>query len=85
MVRSPDAAAQFAKQFAEALGAGERDGAAALMSARPAELMAALDRVIHGAVGDMPGAFPAGPAYGTEFLPEDPMVAMREGGPTRCR
>lgn len=63
MVRSPDAAASFAKQFAEELGAGNRDGAT-LMTAKPAELMAALDRVIHGAVVDMPGAFPAGPASG---------------------
>ncbi|MHA7664011.1 carboxylesterase/lipase family protein [Mycolicibacterium sp. HS_4_1] len=79
MVRSPGAAARFAEHFAEQLGAGKRDSAAALMSAKPAELLAALDRVIHGAVTDLPGAFPAGPACGTEFLPEDPMIAMREG------
>jgi para-nitrobenzyl esterase len=77
MVRSSEVAAQFAEQFAAQLGAAKRDGAAAVMAARPAELLAALDQVIHGAAVDMPGAFPAGPACGTEFLPEDPVIAMQ--------
>jgi para-nitrobenzyl esterase len=79
MVRPPEAAAEFAEQFARQLGADRNDGAAAVMAAKPAELMSALDRVIRGAVDDLPGAFPAGPTSGTEFLPEDPVVAMRNG------
>ena len=28
---------------------------------------------------DMPGAFPAGPSYGSDYLPTDPVEAMRDG------
>jgi para-nitrobenzyl esterase len=79
MVRSPDAAAKFAEHFAGLLGATRQDGAAALMAAKPAELVDALDTLIARGMKDMPGAFPAGPAYGTDYLPEDPVQAMRSG------
>jgi len=79
MVRSPDAAATFAEHFAGLLGAGKRDGAAALMSAKPARLVDALDELVGRGMTDMPGAFPAGSCYGTEFLPEDPVQAMSDG------
>ena len=79
MVRSPEAAAAFAEHYAGLLGATRRDGAAALMSARPERLVAALDELIARGMVDMPGAFPAGPAFGTDYLPEDPVVAMRDG------
>jgi para-nitrobenzyl esterase len=79
MVRSPEAAEMFAEHFAGLLGASRRDGAAALMAAKPGRLVDALDELIARGMTDMPGAFPAGPAYGTEFLPEDPVEAMRAG------
>lgn len=79
LVRSPDIAAELATQFVELLGARPADGAAALMSARPAELVTALDRLIARSGRDLPGAFPAGPAFGSEFLPSDPVEAMRDG------
>jgi para-nitrobenzyl esterase len=79
MVRSPEAAATFAEHFAGLLGASKDDGAAALMSERPATLNRALAALIARGMDDLPGAFPAGPAYGTEFLPADPVTAMREG------
>ena len=83
MVRSPEAAETFAEHFARLLGAGRRDGAAALMSAKPERLVGALDELIARGMTDMPGAFPAGPAYGTEYLPEDPVEAMRSGSAHR--
>ena len=49
------------------------------MAAKPAQLMAALDHLIARSGDDLPGAFPAGPACGTEYLPEDPVIAMGEG------
>jgi para-nitrobenzyl esterase len=79
MVRSAQAAATFATHFAGLLGAHKEDGAAALMAARPADLVKGLNRLIGHGMTDMPGAFPAGPAYGTEYLPLDPVEAMREG------
>jgi len=79
MVRTAEAAPVFAEQFAGLLGASASDGAAAVMSARPAELVTALDKLIARGGRDMPGAFPAGPTSGTELLPEDPLHAMRTG------
>ena len=83
MVRTPDAAAAFAEQFAGLLGADPGDGAAAAMAARPAELVTALDKLIARGGRDMPGAFPAGPTCGTELLPQDPVQAMASGAAHR--
>jgi para-nitrobenzyl esterase len=79
MVRSPETAEQFAAQFADLLGAGEGEGGAALMSAGPADLGRALKKLMLRGMKDMPGAFPVGPAFGTDYLPLDPVEAMREG------
>lgn len=79
MVRNPDIATKLAEQFAAILGAAPEHGAAAAMAAKPAQLTAALDQLIGRSGDELPGAFPAGPACGTEFLPEDPVVAMRAG------
>ncbi|MGU3499270.1 carboxylesterase/lipase family protein [Mycobacterium sp. C31M] len=79
MVRTPEAAAVFAEQFAGLLGASAGEGAAAVMAARPAELVTALDKLIARGGRDMPGAFPAGPTCGTELLPQDPVAAMISG------
>ena len=79
MVRSVEAAEKFAVHFAGLLGARGKGAAAALMSARPADLVDALDNLIAHGMKDMPGAFAAGPAFGGEYLPLDPVEAMREG------
>lgn len=79
MVRAPEIATRYAEQFAGLLGASPAEGAAALMSAGTSTLLEAFNELIARASADILGAFPAGPAYGTEFLPEDPVVAMREG------
>lgn len=78
MVRSADVAAEFARRFADLLGAG-RDPAAALMAASPADLVRALDELISRGMTDMPGAFAVGPSYGDDCLPRHPVEAMRDG------
>ncbi len=79
MVRSAEAAEKFAGHFAGLLGASAKDGAAALMAARPVDLINAMGTLIARGMRDMPGAFPVGPAFGTDFLPRDPVAAMQEG------
>lgn len=79
MVRSQDAARTFAEHFVELLGATPADGAAAVRAAKPADLVATLDKLIERGMDDMPGAFPVGPAFGDDVLPEDPVVAMHAG------
>ena len=49
------------------------------MAARPAELVNAFDQLIVRGQRDMLGAFAAGPTHGTDYLPLDPVDAMRRG------
>ena len=79
MVRAPEVAADYAEKFAGQLGASKQDGAAAVMAASPAELVKAFGRLVVQGQREMLGAFAAGPTRGTEYLPLDPVEAMREG------
>jgi para-nitrobenzyl esterase len=79
MVRSPEIAADYATKFAEQLGARKEDGANAVMAARPADLVNAFDRLVRQGQREMLGAFAAGPTRNTEYLPLDPVEAMRDG------
>lgn len=79
LVRSADVAAQFARRFVDLLGAPGSDGAAALMAARPADLVRVLDELIDRGLTETPGAFAVGPSYGDEVLPRNPVDAMRAG------
>jgi para-nitrobenzyl esterase len=74
----PEVAAAFADDLADVLGVTPQDAAAAVMAARPAELVDALDKVMRG-IKEMRGAFVVGPTFGTEYLPQDPVAAMRDG------
>jgi para-nitrobenzyl esterase len=79
MTRSSAVAAEFAARFATLLGARKQDATHALMKASPAELVAAQNRLIDDGVRDMLGAFPIGPVFGDDYLPLDPVEAMRQG------
>ncbi|OBF34869.1 carboxylesterase [Mycobacterium sp. ACS1612] len=83
MVRSPEIATEYAAKFAALLGAGSGDGAQAVMAARPAELVTAFDRLVRQGQREMLGAFAAGPTRNTEYLPLDPVEAMRVGAAHR--
>lgn len=79
MVRSAESAAVFARKFAEILGARKSDGAHAVRQARPAQLGAALLHLVEHGLDDMAGSFPVGPSYGDDYLPVEPVEAMRTG------
>ncbi|CAN5574513.1 carboxylesterase/lipase family protein [soil metagenome] len=79
MVRSAEIAEQFAHRFAGLLDAGPQEGAGAVMAASPRRLVDALDELISHGNQDMLGAFPAGPSYGDDYLPQDPVDAMARG------
>ncbi len=83
MISSADVAQDYAVRFVRQLGASESDGARALLAARPAELVDALDRLVIEGQRNMLGAFAIGPTFGTEYLPEDPVAAMRSGSAHR--
>jgi para-nitrobenzyl esterase len=79
MAGPPDVAAAFADDFVGVLGAEPGDAAAAVMAARPRELVDALDKVMSRGMTEMRGAFVVGPTFDTEYLPDDPVRAMRDG------
>ncbi|WP_205876678.1 carboxylesterase/lipase family protein [Mycobacterium camsae] len=78
MARSQDAATELATQFAKLLGAGPQDAGDLLMRASPSELIGAQDALIAQCVREKRG-FPLGPTYGDDYLPLDPIAAMRRG------
>jgi para-nitrobenzyl esterase len=79
MSGSPQVAAAFANDLARVLGVAQQDAAAAVMAARPAELVDALEKVMRRGMKEMRGAFVVGPTFDTEYLPHDPLQAMRDG------
>lgn len=79
MISNADIAEDYAARFARQLGADRAGAGRALLAARPAELVNALDRLVVEGQRDMLGAFAIGPTFGTEYLPEDPVEAMRDG------
>src|ERR1700753_3988876 len=79
MTRSSEVAAEFAARFASILGVREPDAGDAVLKLSPAELGAAQNRLIDDGVRDMLGAFPIGPVFGDDYLPLDPVEAMRQG------
>lgn len=79
MVRSAESAAAFAARFADTLGAPKGNGAHVVRQAKPRELGAALLHLVEHGLDDMAGSFPVGPSYGDDFLPVEPVEAMRTG------
>ena len=79
LVRSKEIAAEFAKRFADLLGARTQDAANTLLQATPAQLVKAQHRLIDEGLQSRLGAFPIGPVIGDDCLPADPVEAMRCG------
>ncbi len=80
MVRSPETSARYAAQFCSLLGVDVRDGAAAVKRAEPAQLMAALNRLISQTMRDRPGdPAPIGATIDEDYLPRHPFEAMACG------
>ncbi|BBY26307.1 carboxylesterase/lipase family protein [Mycolicibacterium sediminis] len=77
--RSKELAAEFAVKFASILGAEDREPARRLLAARPAQLVNAFDRLLTTSASDLAGGYPVGCTFGTDYLPLDPIQAMREG------
>jgi len=79
LVRSKEIAAEFASRFAHLLGARTQDAASALMQVSAAQLVETQHRLIDQGLQKRLGAFPIGPVVGDDYLPVDPIEAMRSG------
>jgi para-nitrobenzyl esterase len=80
LVRPAAAAAKFAGQFVELLGAQPHNAAEVLTEqARPRDLGRALGRLLARSVAELAGSFALGPTVDGDYLPCDPMAAMARG------
>jgi para-nitrobenzyl esterase len=79
LVRSKEVADEFASRFAQLLGARTQDAASALMQVSAAQLVETQHRLIDQGLQKRLGAFPIGPVVGDDYLPVDPIDAMRNG------
>ncbi|AQA06669.1 carboxylesterase [Mycobacterium sp. MS1601] len=79
MSSTTEQAAEFADRFTALLGADRADAAQVVRAAPAAELVDAMDRLITQSGAEMLGAFPAGPTHGDDYLPVEPVEAMRRG------
>jgi para-nitrobenzyl esterase len=79
LVRPKEIAAEFATRFASLLGVRTQDAANALMQASAAQLVQTQHRLIDQGMQKRLGAFPIGPVIGDDYLPMDPVEAMRCG------
>jgi len=79
LVRPKEIADEFARRFANLLGARPQDAASALMKASAAQLVETQNRLIDEGMQKRLGAFPIGPVTGDDCLPMDPVEAMRSG------
>lgn len=79
MSSSTEQAAAIAKRFVALLGADAGDAARVLRTAQAADLVNATDELLALGTDEMFGAFPVGPTYGDDYLPVEPLAAMRSG------
>jgi para-nitrobenzyl esterase len=79
MVSSQEAAAKIADRFVDRLGLDRGNAAAALLKAKPADLVRATHHVMNTSFDNMVGASAVGPTHGDDYLPLDPFEAMRQG------
>jgi para-nitrobenzyl esterase len=80
MVVSADTAAQVARQFTDTLGLDPPTAAAALMELPSRSFVKALAQLLDRTAQDMNvGSFAIGPCVDSDYLPQDPFVAMARG------
>ena len=79
MVSSQEVSAEIADRFVDQLGVNRGDAAAALMKAKPGDLVRSATALLGHSMNDMAGAAAFGPTYGDDYLPREPFDAMRKG------
>jgi para-nitrobenzyl esterase len=79
MSSSTQQAAAIADRFATLIGTGRADAARVLRTAPAADLVNATDELLALGTDEMFGAFPVGPTFGDDYLPIEPLEAMRRG------
>lgn len=79
MAASKEMSVEIAQRFVDVLKLDRRNPGAALVNARAADLVGAMDVVMRSSLENITGAAPIGPTHGDAFLPLEPFEAMRQG------
>lgn len=79
LTSTPDQAASIAERFTTLIGTDPADAARVLRTAHATDLVEATDELLRAGTEEMFGAFPVGPTHGDDYLPVEPLEAMRRG------
>jgi para-nitrobenzyl esterase len=79
LIRDVDAAAEQARRFVKRLGADPADGARAVLTARPSQLVRTLEGLMLETIEKAPDSFGIGATSGADYLPVEPTEAMTTG------
>lgn len=79
LIHPAEYSAEIASRFVSALGADSAGAAAAVMSARPSQLVRTLERVMLDTIRETPDSFAIGATYGGDYLPRVHVDAMSRG------
>jgi para-nitrobenzyl esterase len=79
LIHSSDYSADIACRFVSGLGAEESNAARTVMTARPSQLVRALERVMTDTIAATPDSFAIGATYGGDYLPYPHVDAMARG------
>lgn len=79
LIHSADYAAEVAAKLVAQLGADADGAATAVLTARPSELVRALERVMTDTIRGTPDSFAIGATYGGDYLPRTHVDAMARG------
>ena len=79
LIHSADYSAGVARRLVAELGADPADGARAVMTARPSQLVRTLERIMTATIRETPDSFGIGATFGGDYLPRTHVEAMARG------
>jgi para-nitrobenzyl esterase len=79
LIHPAEYSADVARRFVAELGAEPADGARAVMTARPSQLVRTLERIMMDTIRETPDSFGIGATFGGDYLPRTHVDAMSRG------
>jgi para-nitrobenzyl esterase len=79
LIHSADYSAGVARRLVAGLGADPADGARAVMTARPSQLVRTLEQIMTATIRETPDSFGIGATFGGDYLPLTHVEAMTRG------
>jgi para-nitrobenzyl esterase len=79
LIHHAEYSAEVARKLVAGLGAEPADGARAVMTARPSQLVRTLERLMTATIQETPDSFGIGATFGGDYLPRTHVDAMTRG------